>query len=200
MDREVRRSPPWDGDPVVLPRDELVAALRDVQDLVVERDPPQEDLRTNAELLRHVAANLRRSPTVEWIDGAGEWDALSQKASSLVPPFVVDRSAGEAIEGRVTFSSFYHGGGGAVHGGAIPLLFDQVLGRLDNAPGRTRSRTAYLHVNYRQIAPLGRDLHLDARLDREEGRKLFATARLRDGEDLLADAEGLYIVLRPGQP
>jgi acyl-coenzyme A thioesterase PaaI-like protein len=200
MDRELGRSQRREDDQVVPPRDELVLALRDVQDLVVERDPTEEVLRANAALLRGVAANLRRSPAVERSERAGEWDALSQMAGSLVPPFVVDRSSGEAIAGRVTFSSFYQGGGGAVHGGAIPLLFDQVVGRLTNSPGRARSRTAYLHVNYRQIAPLNRELHLDATLDREEGRKLFASARLRDGEDLLADADGLYIVLRPGQP
>jgi acyl-coenzyme A thioesterase PaaI-like protein len=200
MDPEVKGRQPWDGDQVISPRDELVLALRDVQDLVVERDAPDEVLQANAELLRGVAANLRRSPIVDWIDSAGGWDAPAQNASPLIPPFVVDRFAGEAIEGRVTFSPFYHGGGAAVHGGVIPLLFDHILGRLTNSPGRPRSRTAYLHVRYRQIATLGRELQIDASLDREEGRKMFATARLRDGEDLLADAEGLYIVLRPGQP
>jgi hypothetical protein len=54
-------------------------------------------------------------------------------------------------------------------------------------------------VNYRRITPIGRHLHLDATLDREEGGKLFASARLRDDRDLLADAEGLYITLRPEQ-
>jgi acyl-coenzyme A thioesterase PaaI-like protein len=182
------------------PRDELVWALRDVQDLIVQRDPPEEVLQASTELLRGVAANLRRSLTAEWIQGAGAWDAATRQASPLVPPFVIDRSEDDAIVGRVTFTPFFHGGGGAAHGGAIPLLFDHVLGRLSNAPGRTRSRTAYLHVNYRRIAPIGRELRLDATLDREEGRKVFATARLLDGDDLVADAEGLYLALRPGQP
>jgi acyl-coenzyme A thioesterase PaaI-like protein len=182
------------------PRDELVSALRDVQDLIVQRDPPEEALRASTELLRGVAANLRRSPTAEWIRGAGAWDAETRQASPLVPPFVIDRCADDAIVGRVTFTPFYHGGGGAAHGGAIPLLFDHVLGRLSNGTGRTRSRTAYLHVNFRRIAPLGRELQLEATLDREEGRKMFSTARLLDGDDVIADAEALYLALRPGQP
>jgi acyl-coenzyme A thioesterase PaaI-like protein len=182
------------------PRDELVSALRDVQDLIVQRDPPEEVLHASTELLRGVAHDLRRFPATEWSQGAGAWDAGTRQAGPLVPPFVIDRSADDALVGRATFTPFFHGGGGAAHGGAIPLLFDHVLGRLCNAPGRTRSRTAYLHVNYRRIAPIGRELGLDATLDREEGRKLFATARLLDGDDLVADAEGLYLALRPGQP
>ena len=156
------------------PRDELVSALRDVQDLIVQRDPPEEVLHASTELLRGVAHDLRRFPATEWSQGAGGWDAGTRQAGPLVPPFVIDRSADDALVGRVTFTPFFHGGGGAAHGGAIPLLFDHVLGRLCNAPGRTRSRTAYLHVNYRRIAPIGRELGLDATLDREEGRKLFA--------------------------
>ena len=74
------------------------------------------------------------------------------------------------------------------------------MGRLTNVAGRPRARTAYLHVNYRIITPIGVELHLDATVDRQEGRKIFASGRLRHGADLLADAEGLFIVLRPGQP
>ena len=117
-----------------------------------------------------------------------------------MPQFVVDQVSDDAIEGRVTFSRFHHGGGGAVHGGIIPLVFDEFMGRLTNVAGRPRARTAYLHVNYRIITPIGVELHLDATVDRQEGRKIFASGRLRHGADLLADAEGLFIVLRPGQP
>jgi acyl-coenzyme A thioesterase PaaI-like protein len=99
----------------------------------------------------------------------------------------------------VRFTPFYHGGGGAVHGGVIPMLFDQVLGRLTNLPGRPRTRTAYLHVNYRQVTPIGPELRVDGAIDREEGRKLHVSGRLRQGDQLLADVEGLFIVLRPGQ-
>jgi hypothetical protein len=79
-------------------------------------------------------------------------------------------------------------------------VFDHVMGRLTNDGEATRARTAYLHVNFRRITPIGRELRLDVSLDRQEGRKIFATARLLDEDELLADAEALYIVLRPEQP
>ena len=67
---------------------------------------------------------------------------LPGRGQSLVPAFHVDRADDDSVGGRVSFSRFYLGGGGAAHGGAIPLVFDEVLGRLANAGGRIRSRTA----------------------------------------------------------
>ena len=65
---------------------------------------------------------------------------------------------------------------------------------------RPPARTAYLHVNYRNITPIERELQLTARFDREEGRKRFLSGELRDGDTLCADVEGLFVALRPGQP
>jgi acyl-CoA thioesterase FadM len=63
-----------------------------------------------------------------------------------------------------------------------------------------KQRTAYLHVNYRKIVPIDKDLQVDARIDRSEGRKIFVTGRLFDGDALLCDAEALFVKLNPGQP
>ena len=104
------------------------------------------------------------------------------------------------MRGRVVFTRIYLGGNGAAHGGTVPLLFDEVLGRLNSSGGRSVGRTAYLHVNYRHITPIGRELELEATLDRIEGRKRFITGRLRDGDTVVADAEGLFVELLPGQP
>jgi acyl-coenzyme A thioesterase PaaI-like protein len=179
--------------------DELVAVMRQVQDLIVDRDAPEEVLRASADALRGVAAELRRAPVDDKTAAGDQWAGRSHAPGLLIPAFEIDRLDEAALTGRVIFSPFFHGGGGAVHGGAIPLLFDHIIGQLTNT-GRSRTRTAYLNVNYRQITPIGSELSIDASVDREEGRKLFATARLRKGEDLLADSEALYITLRPDQP
>ena len=62
------------------------------------------------------------------------------------------------------------------------------------------ARTAYLKVNYRAIVPLDIELQVDATVDRVEGRKRWASARLYNDGTLVADAEGLFVELRPGQP
>ena len=66
--------------------------------------------------------------------------------------------------------------------------------------GGPRQRTAYLHVNYRQIVPIDQELQVDARVDRVEGRKIFVSGRLSDGDTVLTDAEALFVLLKPGQP
>jgi len=66
--------------------------------------------------------------------------------------------------------------------------------------GGPRQRTAYLHVNYRQIVPIDKELQVDARVDRVEGRKIFVSGRLSDGDSVLTDAEALFVLLKPGQP
>ncbi|WP_245921702.1 hotdog domain-containing protein [Nocardia nova] len=177
----------------------MIESLRALQDRVAGSNPPASEMvevtKRIDELERLLSAY--QVPHAESVAGHLE---VPGRGQSLAPAFVVDHGDADQVSGRVSFSRFYLGGGGAVHGGAIPLVFDEVLGRLANAAGRPRSRTAYLHVNYRAITPLDRELTLTARFDREEGRKRFLTAELRDGETLLADAEGLFVALRPGQP
>jgi acyl-coenzyme A thioesterase PaaI-like protein len=93
------------------------------------------------------------------------------------------------------------GRNGAAHGGVIAQLFDSLLGF--TAAKLTRSlyqRTAYLHVNYRQIVPVEKDLHVEAGIERIDDRKIFVEGRLTDGDTLLADGEALFVRLRPGQP
>jgi acyl-coenzyme A thioesterase PaaI-like protein len=88
-----------------------------------------------------------------------------------------------------------------VHGGCIAQLFDSLLGY--TAFKLTRSlyqRTAFLHVDYRAIVPIETELKVDAGVDRVDGRKMFLTGRLLNGEAVLAEANALFVKLNPGQP
>lgn len=105
------------------------------------------------------------------------------------------------VGGVVHFRRFHLGRNGAVHGGCIAQLFDSVLGytAFRMTEGH-KQRTAFLHVNYRQIVPIEKELAVDAGVDRVEGRKIFIEGRLLDGDTVLADAEALFVKLKPGQP
>jgi predicted thioesterase len=54
-------------------------------------------------------------------------------------------------------------------------------------------------VNFRAISPIGHELRVTARVDRIEGRKRFLTGAIHHHGTLTADAEGLFVELRPGQ-
>ena len=62
-----------------------------------------------------------------------------------------------------------------------------------------RLRTAYLKTDFRALTPLNTRLEVRGWLERQEGRKYFVRGELRHGDVVCADAEGLFVALKPEQ-
>jgi acyl-coenzyme A thioesterase PaaI-like protein len=182
------------GDPALAG---LVRALRLVQDRVVGLDAPPEVVASVTGLLEDAAA--RMAPYRMSFDGPPSWEDLhrTRDTRALGPVLEVLESDHDSLLGSVTFTPFFLGGNGAAHGGSIPLFYDEVLGRLANS-GRPICRTAYLNVDFRRVTPIGRPLRVEARFEREEGRKRYLYAAMYDGGQLITEARGLFVELRPG--
>jgi acyl-coenzyme A thioesterase PaaI-like protein len=179
---------------------DMITALRKFLDDVAAAAPTTEttvalteDLRAWADRLAETAVPERRQIFARRLDLPGRGQTMS-------PNFIPTTGDHARVEGRVTFGRYFLGGGGAVHGGAIPLLFDEVLGRLASSGDRAPARTAYLHTDFRSITPVGKELAVRAWFVSEQGRKRVLRATLTDGDVLCAEAEGLFIALRPDQP
>jgi acyl-coenzyme A thioesterase PaaI-like protein len=179
---------------------DMILALREFLDDVAAAAPDtattvalMEDLKSWSKRLAPTAVSERRQVFARRLD-------LPGRGKTMSPNFIPVAGDHLGVEGRVTFGRYFLGGGGAVHGGAIPLLFDEVVGRLANSGGRAPSRTAYLHTDFRSITPVGEELVVKAWFVSEEGRKRILRAELTHGDTLCAEAEGLFIVLRPDQP
>src|ERR1700712_3663989 len=114
----------------------------------------------------------------------------------LAPVLVRDQLDSQGVVGRITFGQMYGGANGAVHGGAIPLVFDEALALVANLDRQTR--TASLTVDYRAVTPVGRELTIRGWTERTEGRKVFLRGTLHDGETLTAEAHALFVQLREG--
>ena len=179
----------------------LHAAQRQLQDRLAGAALPPDLAPGVTEQLLALGALLaaHQMPEPDRIDG---WRAdLPGRGHPLLPPYVIDDETDSTLAGRVTFTRFYLGGNGAAHGGAHPLLFDDILGRVMNRKQPGVSRTASLTVNYRLVTPLDVELQWEASRDRVDGRKRWGSARLLDADrTLLSDAECLFLELRPGQP
>ena len=177
----------------------MVQALRGLQDQVTGCAPPDSVLAEATRQLTELTRQLATYAVDEHGQIAGHVADVPGRGQALTPPIHVEATAPGRIRARVTFGRFYLGGNGAVHGGAIPLVFDELMGRLANI-GRSPARTAYLHINYRNITPIETPLTVEAHLAAENGRKRHMRAVLRSGTTLCADAEALFVGLRPGQP
>lgn len=178
----------------------FIAGVRALQDHARAADAPDEVITEAADLLHKVSELLAPFDTDEWQSPSGRRMDLPVRGNILTIPMNAHKTDDGRIEGWARFARFHLGRNGAVHGGCLGMLFDTVLGLTSSViSGGPRQRTAFLHINYRQIVPIEMKLQIDAGVDRVEGRKIFVSGRLRDGDTVLADAEALFVLLKPGQ-
>jgi acyl-coenzyme A thioesterase PaaI-like protein len=177
----------------------LADAVRLLQDRFTAAGPGPEEADALAVQVEELARTLSRHEVAEADQAAGRQYGAFARGQTFLPGIRIDEYDGDSVLGRVSFDRFYLGSNGAAHGGAISLLFDDLLGQLANA-GRPRARTAYLHVEYRRVVPIETELVVQAGTTRVEGRKVYIDGTLRDGPVVLAEASGLFVRLRPDQP
>ena len=175
----------------------MIEAMRSFLDTVAGAKPDTGTINRLTGDLRRWEAELAQAQVSEREQLFGRRPDLPGRGQTMLPAFVVAESGDNGIRGSVTFGRYFLGGGGAAHGGAITLLFDDVLGRVANTGGRRPARTAYLNVDYRAVTPLDTELTLTGAFVKEEGRKRFVRGELRNGETLCAEAEALFIELLP---
>ena len=124
-------------------------------------------------------------------------------ANPISPPVtisVVDGVDGgpREIRGTVNFGYPYEGPPTCVHGGVIAEVFDELLGAASIVAGNP-GMTGTLTVRYRKPTPLRTDLRLEARCVESDGRKIIVRGAIYHGEVLTAEAEGIFIIVRPAQ-
>lgn len=188
------------GAPVPEGYPAMVAELRELLDRVASTAPDAETVAATTKAVAELNAALAGWVVDESRQLSGRLLAVPGRAQLAVPAVHVDELDDHRMAGRVRFGRHFLGSGGAVHGGAIPLVFDDLLGRLAIVGDRTRSRTAFLHVEYRSVTPIDVDLRVEAWIEREEGRKRHLRGTVHHGDVLCAEATALFVALRPGQP
>jgi acyl-coenzyme A thioesterase PaaI-like protein len=211
----IRRFTHWDASSMEpsggswAERRRLAAAMRRVIERLATSDAPEAELARAADALERYAERLATHPPsrryVGWAETSPAGDAaaffdqspLIGRSNPLAPPIVLEVHHEQGrVSGRVVFGSAYEGPPGCVHGGIVAAAFDEVLG-LANSLSGTPGMTAMLQVNYRQPTPLHTELRFEARLDRVEGRKIYASGEVYAGERRTADATGLFVSVEP---
>jgi acyl-coenzyme A thioesterase PaaI-like protein len=179
----------------------FVAGMRRAQDLAVSADANEEIWEDAADRVAGLIELLAPFEAAEGVGPANRVPELPGGGSLLMPPFHLTSFTDAGVELTVQFSRYYVGGNNAVHGGVLPLLFDSVFGMVIHATGRPISRTAFLHVDYRNVTPIEIPLTARGWMSSAEGRKAYVNAELTSPDGtLLAEANGLMVRLLPGQP
>jgi acyl-coenzyme A thioesterase PaaI-like protein len=102
------------------------------------------------------------------------------------------RRQGDGVVAKVTFHQAHEGAPERCHGGLVAALFDDILGCVLHVIGEG-AFTGELTIRYDAPVPLHRELLCNCRLDRKEGRKLYMTGELTDGDTLVSSARALFI-------
>ncbi|BBU23221.1 hypothetical protein MXEN_06063 [Mycobacterium xenopi RIVM700367] len=179
----------------------FIEAVRTLQDHARAVDAPGEVISEAADLIEKVSELLAPFDTDEWSSPSGRRMDLPNRGNILAVPMSMSKTDDGRLRGWARFRRFHLGRNGAVHGGALGLLFDSVLGMTSAVlTGGPYQRTAYLHLDYRTVVPIEKMLQVDAGVDLVDGRKIFVSGSLRDGDTLLTEAQGLFVLLKPGQP
>jgi acyl-coenzyme A thioesterase PaaI-like protein len=179
----------------------FVTAVRRLHDLTLASNPDGSAWNCAAQHVEEACALLDGHQVPEGMAPAGRVIGLPGLGHPLLPPWTMADSGpnGVTMEGRFTRS--HVGGNNAVHGGMIPLFYDWLFGMVVSTAGTPPTRTAYLHVDYRNITPIDEPLNARGRITDIDGRKIFisATMTAADGT-LLTEANGLMVRLLPHQP
>ncbi|WP_286930360.1 MULTISPECIES: PaaI family thioesterase [Aeromicrobium] len=178
---------------------ELVRNLHAVQDALAAMSMDREAIDGLAADLARWRERLEPSVTDEQHQVNGRVAELPVRGHAMLPELDVTSRTTDRVEGTVRFGRWFMGGGMAVHGGAVSLLFDEVLGIIASLAAGGITRTAYLHTDYRALTPIDTELETIAWIDRVEGRKWFIRGEIRHGDVVCAEAEGLFLRLLPDQ-
>jgi len=98
----------------------------------------------------------------------------------------------DRYESVVLFREEHQGGPGLVHGGVVGAALDEACGLLATWH-RFPTVTARIAVRFRKPVPINRELRVASRIGAERGRRIEIVAELRDGDTVLAEAEGAFL-------
>lgn len=89
-----------------------------------------------------------------------------------------DGAGRPTVTGELTVDGAHQGAPGLAHGGTLAATMDELFGALQHHLDDVYV-TGELTTRYRAPVPVGRILHLHARIDRRDGRKLFVSGEGR---------------------
>ncbi len=149
-----------------------------------------------AEIMEGFVDRIESDPpgSVLWGVGARGIFGVSGIRSRLDIEPVAD-SSDDRVSGRVTFGPEHEGHPGFAHGGVTASVFDELFGMLWTFDS-PRKVTEELRVRFLAIAPLGREVWVEATAKPVDGGRFECSGRMFDSETVYAEATGKFVGTR----
>lgn len=112
--------------------------------------------------------------------------------NAVAPPLRVKHLRPGHTKADAVLGPAYEGPPGLVHGGVTALLLDHLMGVTASAGFTRVAFTGTLTLRYERGTPLG-PVELEAKIDREEGRKIFIVGSISGADGVSIVAEGVFI-------
>jgi len=148
--------------------------------------------------MRDRLALMRNRPDGSVLGGRGFEDRAVGGQSNPTSVELKVRYDDDEVVADVVLGRAFEGAPGRAHGGIVAAAFDDVtgfvIGKLQEP-----AFTGELTVRYLAPVPVDETLEIRARLDGRERRKLFISAELRTGEELVATCRAVYITVDPSR-
>ncbi|MFK0572168.1 PaaI family thioesterase [Endozoicomonas sp.] len=114
--------------------------------------------------------------------------------ASEVTYFTETSEAHDPVVAHVCYGKAFEGGPGLVHGGFIAALFDELFGVVQHRQ-ELPSMTGSLSLRYLKPTPLHTELRYEAWVVETRGRKSTMKAVLKNGDDVLVEADALFVTV-----
>jgi acyl-coenzyme A thioesterase PaaI-like protein len=143
-------------------------------------------------------ALMRQRAEGSIMGGVGFEDRAVGGSSNPTSIEIATRYEGDEVVSDLVLGRAFEGAPGRAHGGIVAAAFDDVTGYVI---GRLQEPafTGELTVRYLAPVPVDEPLVVRARLDGRERRKLFISADMRAGDDLVATGKAIYITVDPSR-
>ena len=100
------------------------------------------------------------------------------------------------VLGEFTSHTYHMGPPDAVHGGIIATLIDESISFFGRGVLKEDVRTVRVEIVFRNQAPIGDRLMVEARLQEEKSRKLIITSRVYTDKNTIAEATGTLFKIK----
>ena len=177
---------------------DMLSEVAAFHDALVQANPSPEQLAQMSASLAEMRTMLAGAAVTEHERWYARGELSGTATQVLMPPMTVEYVDDAEFRAHTVAGDYFMGLNGAMHGGVVSVLFDTAMGRMARGTEARVSRTAYLTTHYRNITPIGERLELHAKVDSVDGRKRFISAQLWHEDTLCAEADALFIEVRPG--